>query len=77
MFKIIGVRSKLGKSIIGDAIGAFDKISAKLQDGIKHCQADCDEHQKSISESEQKIRDLGTHIERANRVVAKLKEFVA
>ena len=75
--RVIGFRSKLGKSIIGDAINTFENVSKKLEEGIAHCQADMNQHQLVISESQEKIRELGTHVERANRVVAKLKDFVA
>ena len=75
--RIVGFRSKLGKSIIGDAISTFESVSKKLEEGIAHYQADMNQHQMVISESQEKIRELGTHVDRANRVVAKLKDFVA
>lgn len=77
MFKFIGIRSKIGKKVISDAIASFDKTVKKLEAGIQHCQADARKHQVSISESEGKIRELNQHIERGNRVATKLKELIA
>lgn len=75
--RIVGFRSKIGKSIIGDAISTFESVSKRLEEGIAHCQADMNQHQMVISESQEKIRDLNEHVGRANRVIAKLKDFVA
>ena len=67
----------MGRSLIGDALGAFETISKKLQDGINHCQADANDHQIAISEHQTKIRDLGIHIARAQAVKTKLDNLIA
>lgn len=75
LFKIIGIRSKLGKVLIADAMASFDKAAKKLEAGVRHCQVDVTKHQASISESQDKIQELNQHIERGNRVAAKLRDF--
>lgn len=75
--KLIGFRSRMGKGLIGDAIGTFEAVNKKLEDGINHCQADANQHQMAISEHQGKIRDLGIHIARGQAVLAKLKDLIA
>lgn len=75
--KLIGFRTRLGKGLIGDAIGTFEKVNKKLEDGINHCQADANQHQMSISEHQNKIRELGIHIARGQAVLAKLKDLIS
>ena len=77
IFKFIGIRSKLGKAGIANAIASFDKTVKKLEANIAHCEADARKHQISISESEAQIRELGIHTERGKRVAAKLRELIA
>jgi len=74
--KIIGLRSNLGKGLIGNAINTFETIATKLKTGIEHCQADINAHQIDISAKQDKIRELNGHIEKGNRVLAKVQDLL-
>lgn len=70
------IRGIIGHVLINDALGQFETIAKKFKDGIHHCNAEIDGHQKDISFKQQRIREINMQVEKANRVVAKLEAFV-
>lgn len=71
-----GFRGMVGTALIGNALAQFDNAVKNLDDGISHCKADVEQHEISISETNQKISDLKGHISKAERVKDRIKALV-
>lgn len=72
-----GIRGIIGHALINDALGQFETIAKKFEDGISHCNAEIDNHLKDIADKQQHVRDISQHVEKASRVLGKIKEFVS
>lgn len=71
------IRGIIGHALINDALGQFEGIAKKFEDGIHHCNAEIDGHTKDIATKQQRIRDISQQVGKANRILDKLKAFVA
>lgn len=69
-------RRVIGQAKINNAIDAFDKISADLEDGIQHLNAHLDEHTLRIAQSQQAMRETHVELDRAQRVQQRVKAII-
>lgn len=71
-----GIRGLIGHALINEALGQFESIAKKFQDGIHHCTAEIGNHAEEIEIRKAKIIELNQHVEKAQRVLGKIHAFV-
>lgn len=69
-------KGTFGKQQISAAIQSFERVHDELENGIKLCVDQRQEHLDKMTQEQKTADELGEHIERARRVQGKIKQII-